>query len=140
MRQRSKTNSRHEENAGLRQRYAACVLNCELAEWIPQFRVNDNPFSKADETNHIFGGTSGRHDSVTNLIRLSVENHRWFHRFPADGRVCCLWVKHQKGQIDEAEFREASGVYIAGWLLCAQSKIRHEFVRPLLLELMREYP
>lgn len=136
MRQRSLTNSRREEDGGLRARYAMAHKLCELTLWIPEFQVEGNSEVPANETNHIFSA-GGRHDLKSNLIRLSWYRHRWFHERPADGRVCCLWVKHQKGELDLDEIRKASGSYLAGWLL--RANIRESFSAKYLEELRRIY-
>lgn len=137
MRQRSATNSRHEENGGLRAWYAKGNRLCEFSQWIPHFQGPDGEPSPAQETNHIFS-CGGRHDLLTNFIRLSWQNHRWFHSKPADGRVCCLWVKDQKGEIDLAEFKTASGMYLPGWLL--KTEVTEEFARAYLEQLREKYP
>jgi hypothetical protein len=132
---RSKTNARPGENLTLRNSYARAHVACELGWFLPKHFERH----AAAETHHIFGGTSGRTDLVSNLIRVSWENHAWCHKFPADGRICCLFVKHEKGELDPAEFQAASGMMLPGWLLKVD-RVRNEFVRPMLERLRRLYP
>ncbi len=135
MRSRSLKNSRPGENLKLRQSYARAHQADEFSWWLPdQFERR-----QATETHHIIGGSGGRRDLVSNLLRLSFSSHNWCHSFPADGRIVCLWVKLQKSELDPGEFKLASGMFLPGYLMLAEAKIRHAWVRPLMEELKRKY-
>lgn len=133
MRSRSVTNSHAGEDLALRHEYAVENPDCELGRWLPK------QFSREDSTecHHIM---TGRRDLRTNLLMVCRNAHAWCEQFKADGRVLALFVKHSKGELDQQEFRTASGFYLPGWLLMAESKIRNEFVRPFLNALIELYP
>lgn len=134
MRQRSKTNSRPGEDLQLRRRYAAAHSFCELGLHLPEHFESGS----ADELHHI---VTGRVDIVVNLIRASWRNHNWCEDFKADGRLACLWIKLQKGELYADEFALASrGILLPGYILIQTDKIHHEWVRPLAEELKREFP
>lgn len=119
-------------NRKLAERYAAIEL-CELSFWIGEhFGGGGCPL--ASETHHIWGGTSGRHDLESNLIRLCKASHDWCERFKTDGRILCLWVKAEKGELDPLEVVEASGFRLWGWL--SEEDVTHEWVKPFLFDLM----
>ena len=86
--------------------------DCEFGKWFPS-SFNRGP---ACDPHHLWGGTSGRDDTITNLIALSREAHDWCHTYPTEGRVIGLWVKYKKMELNEDEFKAASGKTIAGWL------------------------
>jgi hypothetical protein len=69
----------------------------------------------ATDAHHIWSGHP-RYDLTTNLIALSRPSHDWCHQYPVDGRVTCLMRKWMKGELDSAEFRQASGWELLGWL------------------------
>ena len=62
-------------------------------------------------------------------------NHRWLEQFKLDGRICALWIKHEKDELDIDEFRMASGFHLDGWLLRATP--RHQWCG-VLLDALRE--
>ena len=132
IRRRSKTNSRTHENRALVAAYRADNPGCEL------FQFSEIPGGpKGAEINHIFS-TRKRWDLTSNIIHLSEAAHRWFHQFPIDGRVACLIVKYRKGELDDAEIKQASGMHLAGWL--ATKVPTMDFLIEARLELMRVFP
>lgn len=133
MRHRSKTNSRPAEDLEVRRRYRAENPDCELFIWFCEY------FEDRDghDPHHIFGGTSGRHDFVSNLVTVSRSAHEWCERWKFDGRVICLWIKHVKNELDPDEVRRASGSYLAGWL--TKKEATHDFVQPYLDKLRGIY-
>lgn len=133
MRQRSLTNSRPGENLKLRRSYADAHPICEFGQHLPDYFNS----GRAEECHHI---ATNRHDVVSNLLRLSAENHRWCEDFKADGRIVALYVKLVKEELDPDEFREASGVLLPGYILMQSAKLRHEWVKPLAEELKRAFP
>lgn len=133
MRQRSKTNSHPGENLPFRQSYARAHQVCELALHLPDYFQA----ARADETHHI---VTGRVDLPVNLIRAAWINHKFMEDFKADGRVICLWIKLQKGELDPDEFVKASrGILLPGYILMQADKLRHEWVEPLAEELKRVF-
>jgi hypothetical protein len=118
-------------NRKLAEAYAT-VEWCELSFWIPD-HFGDGGCPPASETHHIWGGTSGRTDLKSNLIRLSKPAHDWCERFKFDGRIVCLWVKAEKGELDPAEVRVASGFHLWGWL--RKDTPKHPWVENLLFDL-----
>ena len=140
LRQRSETNSHHETDLKLRRAYSKIPL-CEMGFWLSlefPWQFEETPL--AEEVHHIFGGTSGRNDLVSNLVRLCKKNHDWCGRFPADGRIVCLWIKHRKYELIESEFVQCS-IYrsIEGYLVKVEPDIVHDFVRILWRELKENY-
>jgi len=131
MRHRSKTNSRKHEDKVLREQYRADNPLCELYRF-------DNIPAKRDgaEINHIFS-VRKRFDLLSNLIHLSVEAHRWFHEYPIDGRVMSLFVKLEKGELNNEEIKTASGMYIAGWLSARKPAL--DWVLPYWKETARHF-
>jgi len=102
------------EFADYRQKNKACELYwCPFLP--PQFK---NP--KASEINHIFRRLS---DHTSNIIHLSAEAHRWFHLYPADGRILCLLVKARKKELDSLQLKLASGIWVSGWLETANPRL-----------------
>jgi len=119
-------------NRKLAEAYAT-VEWCELSFWIPD-HFGDGGCPPASETHHIWGGTSGRTDLKSNLIRLSKPAHDWCERFKFDGRIVCLWVKAEKGELDPAEVRVASGFHLWGWL--GKDEVKHSWVHRLRIDLL----
>jgi len=134
IRKRSKTNSHPGENLKFRQSYARAHEVCELGQWLPDHFES----GRSDETHHI---VTGRVDRPVNLIRASWINHKFCEDFKADGRVVCLWIKLQKGELDPKEFEKVSrGVLLPGYILMQAAKIRNAWVRPLADELKAAFP
>lgn len=132
MRHRSKSNSRKNENKELVAEYRDQFPLCEL------HRFSEVPGGRfGEEINHIFSQRK-RWDLRSNIIHLSAAAHRWFHQWPIDGRVMCLWVKWQKNELDNSEIRQASGMYLAGWLGSKEPTL--DWVLPYRTELMRAFP
>lgn len=130
---RSKGNSRPHENLNLRKKYASQHYLCELGYCLPHEFAN----ARSEDTHHIFSVRS-RPDLVSNLICLSKSAHGFCHKFPTDGRICCLWSKNEKSQLDPGEILTASGMTLAGWL--ASHIPEHEWVIPLHKSLMKAFP
>jgi hypothetical protein len=132
IRKRSKTNSKQHENKPLVAEYRAANPLCELHQFpqVPGGRIGQ-------EINHIYSCRK-RFDLKSNLIHLSAEAHRWFHAFPFDARICCLWVKWKKNELDDAEIKQASGKFLAG--LVSEKEPVFDWVRPLLSELIVAFP
>lgn len=78
------------------------------------------------DVHHLMAGSGRRYDLITNLIHICREAHEYCHANPQDGRILCLWVKHQKGEIDLEEFKRCSGFYLEGWLLMVKPKAMRE--------------
>lgn len=130
MRHRSRTNSRRHENKKLVAEYREQNPYCELHQFagVPGGRFGE-------EINHIFS-VRKRWDLRSNIIHLSQSAHQWFHQFPIDGRVTCLYVKFMKNELDDAEIKLASGMYVAGWLAMKEPTI--DWVIPLRDELIQK--
>lgn len=133
VRSKSRKNSRPLEDLGLRAEYARSHPFCELGEWLPKFF----PCSNANETHHIFS-IRRRPDLTSNLLRLSCESHRLCEQYKNDMRVVCIWVKHMKSELDQEEFKTASGFYLPGWL--AKTTTRIDWVQPYLEQLREAFP
>jgi len=118
----------------VRRQYRDDNPDCELYIWFCEH------FDDRDghDQHHIFGGTSGRHDFVTNMVTASRTAHEWCERWKTDGRILCIWIKHVKGELDLDEFKKASGSFLCGWLL--RAKVTHDFVKPYLEKLLALYP
>lgn len=134
LRQRSKTNSHPGENLKLRASYARAHSVCELAEWLPDhFEAG-----RSEETHHI---VTGRVDLPVNLIRARWINHKFCEDHKADGRIICLWIKLQNGELDPDDFVQVSrGVLLPGYIDIQTAKVRHDWVKPLAEELQRAFP
>lgn len=136
MRAKSKTNSHHKTNLTLRPKYAKQHQECEFATWLPLEECGAWG-TRASETHHIVGGTGGRYDLLSNLIRLSVVAHRFCTDNPVDGKVLCIWIKVQKNQFDPIEFKTCAGKTIDGWL--SINRPSHAFVLPFYEELLKAF-
>lgn len=118
----------------MREQYRADNPGCEFWKWIPELRSLSRD---GQEINHIFS-VGRRPDLVSNLIHLSTAaHHEFFHAHLVDGRILSLWVKHHKGELDEAEIKQASGMFIAGILMKPPTI---DWVRPYLDQLREIYP
>lgn len=113
LRRRSIKNSHSSENRELREAYRDANPLCEFRKWIPElFRLPKD----GEEINHIFS-VGRRPDTLTNLIHLSrIAHHEFFHAHPIEGRMLSIWVKWKKNEFDNDEFKDASGMFLAGWL------------------------
>lgn len=137
MRRRSPTNSRRKENLPLREAYARGNAICEISLWYLHFET----VPPSEETHHIFGGTSGRDDLLSNIIRLSIPLHRLCEEYKTDGRIVCLAVKWWKQELDPVEFKAASGRFLPGWLEIAASEPRRlDWAAAPLEDLRKAYP
>lgn len=139
---RKRSKPRKMENLTLRARYSRGNPSCEIVVWLydvfAEIAEAEGWTGQAEETHHIYGGTSGRNDLVSNIIRLSKRAHDWCGKNMVDGRIVCLWIKHQKHELDPEEVRTASGKFLPGIL--AGATVRFKFVEPLLAELRAAYP
>jgi len=135
LRRRSKTNSRKYENPALVEQYRIDNPLCEFRKWIPE--LYEMP-KEAQEINHIFS-LRMRPDLHSNIIHLSSRaHHQFFHAFPTSGRILSIWVKWKKSEIDEEEFKFASGMYLPGWL--AAKVPDKDWVERYRSELMEAFP
>lgn len=109
MRRRSLTNSHPGENLRLREQYRQENLFCELTPWLkknlPGEVDADDP---SGDVHHIFSKNI-RYDLWSNMILVSRSVHMWLHRYPVDGKVLCVWKKHQKAELCLEEVQRASG-------------------------------
>jgi hypothetical protein len=81
--------------------YAEDVVFCELCDLLHCCRRGNG------EVHHITGGTSQRHDKLTNIVMLCRSAHRWVQEIEIiPGRILCLWTKQQRGQLDWGFFAE----------------------------------
>lgn len=107
----SKTNRRVYENLPLRRDYRENNPWCELS---PLLKLGRHvPMA---HIHHICGGRLGRWDLLTNLLSVSAEAHDWAEKHKTDGRILALYVKMQKGELDQQEFHKVTGLYLEGWL------------------------
>lgn len=142
-------NSNKHVNEPLRRQYAIENAYCEL--WPLLYRHNVVVESQtalgkvpaqylegkqyATETHHIF--TNPRLDAVTNLIRLCGASHRWCHKHLDASRVCCLYVKWRKGELDVPEIDELRRRPLVGWLELLAFEGELAWVEPLRVELLK---
>lgn len=118
----------------MRDAYREANPDCEFRKWIPE--LSGLPV-RASEVNHIFS-VGRRPDLLSNLINLSARaHHQFFHEHLIDGRAISLFIKWKKGELDEAEVKQASGKFIAG-ILCADATI--DWVQPYLEQLREAFP
>ena len=111
---RSKTNSRPWENLGLRRQYMDENPICELSEILGYGRREP-----ACDPHHLFGGSRGRVDCVSNLLAVSRKAHLWAEQYKTDGRVIGVWVKLvRKQELRADEFTRSSGYQSVGGWLC----------------------
>ena len=74
--------------------YAEDVVFCELCDLLHCCRHSRG------EKHHITGGPQ-RHDVLTNVVMLCRSAHRWVQEIDIiPGRILCLWLKQQRGQLD----------------------------------------
>lgn len=119
---RSKKNSRPWENRELvdaymernqRDELRSVLQSCGfyLPAWNPMGR-------KKYEPHHIFGNRGQRYDLVFNIISVQPSTHDWCHdhKKQSEWRICALWVKLQKDELNLSEFKKATGMNLAGWL------------------------
>jgi hypothetical protein len=68
------------------------------------------------EVHHMFH-IRQRYDTVTNLVAVHRLTHLWIQgRGYLPGTVLCIALKLAKDELDPVEFRQASGMYVEGWL------------------------
>jgi hypothetical protein len=90
--------------------YAEDVFSCEMCDLLHCCRRGNG------EVHHITGGTSQRHDKLTNIVMLCRSAHRWVQETEIiPGRILCLWAKQQRGQLDWAFF---AGQHQCQWAWC----------------------
>ena len=81
--------------------YAEDVFSCELCDILHCCKRG------AGDVHHITGGTSQRHDVLTNVVMLCRSAHRWVQETDIiPGRIVCLWRKQQRRQLDWAFFAQ----------------------------------
>ena len=74
--------------------YAEDVVFCELCDVLHCCR------HLRGDKHHIVGGHQ-RHDVLTNIVMLCRSAHRWVQETDIiPGRILCLWLKQQRGQLD----------------------------------------
>ena len=79
--------------------YAEDVFSCELCDILHCCRRGNG------EVHHITGGPQ-RHDVLTNVVMLCRSAHRWVQEIDIiPGRILCLWLKQQRGQLKWAFFQ-----------------------------------
>ena len=90
--------------------YAEDVFSCELCDVLHCCRHSRG------EKHHITGGRSQRHDKLTNIVMLCRSAHRWVQEIEIiPGRILCLWLKQQRGQLDWGFF---AGQHQCQWAWC----------------------
>ena len=134
MRRRSPTNARPAEDVPVRRAYMLREIYCEMN----LFDKRRFPEPDSHDPHHLFGGRCGRADLVSNLLAVSRDAHDWLEANKTDGRVIALWIKAKKNELDPAEIRQASGMYLEGFL--AKSVVSNEWVQPYLEELRTMFP
>ncbi len=89
--------------------YAEDVVFCELCDVLHCCRHSRG------EKHHIVGGHQ-RHDVLTNVVMLCRSAHRWVQEIDIiPGRILCLWVKQQRGELDWGFF---AGQHQCQWAWC----------------------
>ena len=89
--------------------YAEDVFSCELCDLLHCCRRGNG------EVHHITGGHQ-RHDVLTNVVMLCRSAHRWVQETEIiPGRILCLWLKQQRGQLKWAFFQ---GQHQCQWAWC----------------------
>ena len=89
--------------------YAEDVFSCELCDLLHCCRRSNG------EVHHITGGPQ-RHDVLTNIVMLCRSAHRWVQEIEIiPGRILCLWVKQQRGELDWGFF---AGQHQCQWAWC----------------------
>jgi hypothetical protein len=89
--------------------YAEDVVFCELCDLLHCCGHSRG------EKHHIVGGHQ-RHDVLTNVVMLCRSAHRWVQETDIiPGRILCLWLKQQRGQLDWAFF---AGQHQCQWAWC----------------------
>jgi hypothetical protein len=88
------------------------------------------------EVHHIWGGPH-RWDIDSNIISVSRPAHDYCHKFPDHGRIACLWVKADKGELDRDLMRECMGFDTIGIL--ESFEVTEEWVENLRLGLYERF-
>lgn len=86
------------ENVGILDAYREAFPECELQKLLARHGLKYP--SGPCQVHHIQWGHSRRKNEWTNLISLSQAAHDWVHKFPADGRILCLFAKLKKNELD----------------------------------------
>lgn len=100
-----------------------CQLFPTLWLECPQFREHANrnggraAMFQSLQTHHIFGGTR-RINRKSNLIRVCLVTHDWFHMRPTEGKIACLWRQMERGVLNWGQLDECAGRPVRGWLEC----------------------
>ena len=115
MKKRSKRHRDMPESLAVRKAYREANPRCEVEAFLAAIKGWKPTFTDALEVHHLVGG-SGRVDVVSNLLVVSHINHSWIEGNPVDGRIVCAVIKHRKGELDVAIYRELFGQSLAGWL------------------------
>lgn len=130
MRRRSRTNSRPQEDLGLRETYMEHVFDDELLPYFPLDGIHtvkvpghDYPLRMHHgayplECHHLWGRAlgNGRWDRVWNLVGICRPVHEFCHRYRVDGIVLCLRRKFDAGEWRFDEAKECLGFDPHGWL------------------------
>lgn len=109
-------------NDELRQQYRdENAHHCELCGVLKKLGVKLNcEGGRGLDLHHVVGGI-GRFDQWSNFLMICRPAHDWCHKVPREARIVCAWVKLKKGEINEEEFREASGMHLEGAIEIAMS-------------------
>ena len=115
MKKRSKRHRDMPESLAIRRKYAADNPECELSPLMIR-HGGIRGISDGVETHHIVGA-AGRIDVVSNIITLSPAIHRWVEANVVEGRIWCIYAKSLKNEINADEYKQCSGMFLAGWLV-----------------------
>ena len=135
MRRRSPTNSRPLEDIPLRHSYLEANWTCEFHLACPERFGRKKP--DAVEVHHIFS-VRQRPDLLTNVMATCRDCHELAERQKTEFRLLAIWWKAKKGEFDPAEFHQASGYYVEGWVLSHAPE--EDWALPFRGELLRRFP
>jgi hypothetical protein len=135
LRRVSKTNSRPWLNESLRRDYREVFAVCELKHVIAKHHRDEIDMrDESAEVHHIHGGHP-RYDMWSNFITCCRSVHEWIHAHPPDGKIVCIHRKLiVKRELDAAEFQQATGKTVAGWLSANEPRL--DWVATLWRELV----
>lgn len=108
----------------LRQRYRReNEHRCELCGVLAKLGVKlDCQGDRGLDLHHIVGGL-GRWDQWSNFLMICRPAHDWCHKMPRESRIVSAWAKLKKGELNEEEFKAASGMHLEGALEIAMSEV-----------------
>ena len=117
MKNRSKRHRDTPESLAVRKAYREANPKCELSKLMAKHGyLCDMFYSDRTECHHVCGA-AGRIDVVSNLITLSPTIHRWVEANVVEGRIWCIYAKSLKNEINADEYKQCSGMFLAGWLV-----------------------